>query len=260
MTYIVILIISFSAALLGTICGIGGGVVLKPLMDAMSGLEIAEINFLSGCTVLCMSSYSVLKEKVSRRSVIDQKITPFLGIGAAVGGLLGKQIFQIMWYKMGDTGKLRIIQAVLLMVITAATLAYTFQEKHCRTYRMNGKGTAVFIGGVLGVFSAFLGIGGGPMNLVVLYTFYSMSPKAAASNSLYIIMLSQLASILWTAGTKELPNVSPVLLMGMSACGITGGMAGRKIQKKIEDNTVNKLFRLFLVIILGICVYNISSH
>ncbi len=98
------------------------------------------------------------------------------------------------------------------------------------------------------------------MNLVVLYTFYSMSPKAAASNSLYIIMLSQLASILWTAGTKELPNVSPVLLIGMSACGITGGMAGRKIQKKIEDNTVNKLFRLFLVIILGICVYNISSH
>ncbi len=159
MTYIVILIISFSAALLGTICGIGGGVVLKPLMDAMSGLGIAEINFLSGCTVLCMSSYSVLKEKVSRRSVIDQKVTPFLGIGSAVGGLLGKQIFQIMWYKMGDTGKLRIIQAVLLMVITAATLAYTFQEKNCRTYRMNGKGTAAFIGGVLGVFSAFLGIG-----------------------------------------------------------------------------------------------------
>lgn len=255
--YVIILIISFLATLLGTICGIGGGVVLKPLLDALSGLEIAEINFLSGCTVLCMSSYSVLKERMSNESIIDKKRTPFLGIGAAVGGLLGKQIFQVMRYGMGDTEKLHVIQAVILMVITAATLVYTFQEERCPAYTMNGKGTAVMIGGGLGLISAFLGIGGGPMNLVVLYIFYSMPPKAAASNSLYIIMISQLASLLWTAGTGEIPNVSPGLLVGMSVCGITGGMAGKKIQKRIEDDMVNKLFRLFLVIILGICIYNI---
>ncbi|MEI3183290.1 MAG: sulfite exporter TauE/SafE family protein [Lachnospiraceae bacterium] len=38
--------------------------------------------------------------------------------------------------------------------------------------------------------SSFLGIGGGPINLVVLLYFFSMDTKAAAQNSLYIILFS----------------------------------------------------------------------
>ena len=42
----------------------------------------------------------------------------------------------------------------------------------------------------LGILSSFLGIGGGPINLVVLFFFFSMDTKTAAQNSLYTILFS----------------------------------------------------------------------
>ena len=53
----------------------------------------------------------------------------------------------------------------------------------------------VAVGLTLGIMSSFLGIGGGPINLVVLYFFFSMETKVAAQNSLYIILIFQITGI-----------------------------------------------------------------
>lgn len=42
---------------------------------------------------------------------------------------------------------------------------------------------ASIAGSVLGIFSSFLGIGGGPINLMILSFFFSMDTKTAAFNS-----------------------------------------------------------------------------
>ena len=51
------LIVSFSASVVGAICGIGGGVIIKPVLDLLHMETVAAIQFLSGCTVLSMSAY-----------------------------------------------------------------------------------------------------------------------------------------------------------------------------------------------------------
>ena len=53
--YVIFLAVSFGASVVGAICGIGGGVLIKPLLDAFGVLSVASISFLSGCTVLSMS-------------------------------------------------------------------------------------------------------------------------------------------------------------------------------------------------------------
>ena len=37
--YILFFIISFSASIIGAICGIGGGIIIKPVMDAFGVLR-----------------------------------------------------------------------------------------------------------------------------------------------------------------------------------------------------------------------------
>ncbi len=59
--YIIFFIISFGACIVGAICGIGGGVIIKPVLDAFGVLSVSAISFLSGCTVLAMTCYSVGK-------------------------------------------------------------------------------------------------------------------------------------------------------------------------------------------------------
>ena len=96
MVYLIFLIVSFGASIAGAICGIGGGVIIKPALDAVGVLDVATISFLSGCTVLTMSCYSVYKAKRSGESLIDMKIGTPLAIGAAVGGVVGKWMFQMV--------------------------------------------------------------------------------------------------------------------------------------------------------------------
>ena len=53
--YLLVLAISFFACTVGAICGIGGGIIIKPVLDATGVADVATINFLSGCTVLAMT-------------------------------------------------------------------------------------------------------------------------------------------------------------------------------------------------------------
>lgn len=114
----------------------------------------------------------------------------------------------------------------------------------------------VIIGLVLGLMSSFLGIGGGPINLVVLFYFFSMETKTAAQNSLYIILFSQITSLLTTLITHSVPEFTLPALVLMIAGGIGGGIAGRTLNKRMSSRAVDKLFLVLMGIIILISIYN----
>ena len=115
------------------------------------------------------------------------------------------------------------------------------------------------VGLLLGIMSSFLGIGGGPINLVVLFYLFSMSTKEAVITSLYIIFISQIASLGTSVVTKTIPQFPIGVLVVMVGGGILGGVAGRIINKKIEDKTVDRLFIGLMAVMIAINVYNIFS-
>lgn len=112
------------------------------------------------------------------------------------------------------------------------------------------------MGGILGILSSFLGIGGGPINLVVLFYFFSMPTKVAAQNSLYIILFSQITSLGNSVVTATIPEFSVFLLLLMAGGGILGGFCGRNINKRIDSHKVDILFMVLMVMIIGINIYN----
>lgn len=80
-------IVSLLASIAGAICGIGGGVVIKPTLDMFHLASVSTISFLSGCTVLSMSCYSVVKGMLAHDSQVDVKTGTPLAIGAAQNSL-----------------------------------------------------------------------------------------------------------------------------------------------------------------------------
>lgn len=257
---IIFFVISFLASIIGAICGIGGGVIIKPVLDAFGSLGISTINFLSCCTVLSMTCYSVIMSKLKHETLIDMSISTFLGLGAAVGGMIGKNLFQYIKDMYENVNMVGVIQSIILFVITLGTLIYIINKNHIHTYQTKNKISCVLIGLFLGAMSSFLGIGGGPINLVVLYFFFSMSTKVAAQNSLYIILISQLFSLAASIVTKTIPDFSYSLLVGMMISGILGGIVGRMINKKIATQIVDKLFIGLMGIIIVICLYNTYQY
>ena len=255
--YLIVLMICFGASVAGAICGIGGGVIIKPVLDAFGIMSVSAISFLSGCTVLSMTTYSVIKSKMSGVSRIDQKIGFPLAIGAAVGGIVGKNLFQIIKSMSSDPNRVGAVQAACLLLVTLGTLIYTIKKEQVKTYYVRNALVCIVIGMILGIMSSFLGIGGGPINLVVLFFFFSMDTKTAAENSLYIIFFSQLASLIVSLATRTVPDIAIGMLVLMVCGGISGGAVGRKVNKKIDEKTVDKLFMGLMVVIIMINVYNI---
>lgn len=255
--YLLFWMISFGASIAGAVCGIGGGVIIKPVLDAFGVLSVSTISFLSGCTVLAMTCYSVLKSKMSGESLIEMRTGTPLAVGAAIGGAVGKSMFQALSGMFADKDMVGAVQAACLLVITLGTLVYTLKKDRIQTMKVRNLAACVLIGLVLGIFSSFLGIGGGPINLVVLFFFFSMDTKTAAQNSLYIILFSQITSVLSSLATRSVPEFSVWLLALMVVGGILGGMSGRIINKKIDSAVVDKLFIVLMAVIIGINLYNI---
>jgi hypothetical protein len=187
---------------------------------------------------------------------VDARVGTPLAIGAAVGGVAGKQLFDLVKAMFANPNTVGAVQAVCLALITVGTLVYTIFKSRVKTRRVTNRAVCVGIGLALGLMSSFLGIGGGPINLVVLFYFFSMPTKTAAQNSLYIILFSQLASLLTTLITRSVPEFAWSALIFMVCGGIGGGIAGRAVNKKIDDKAVDKLFMGLMAVIICISIYN----
>ena len=148
------------------------------------------------------------------------------------------------------------VQAIVLGIMVLGTLAYVLCKDRIRTRNVSGYIVPVLIGLFLGICSSFLGIGGGPMNLAVLYYFFSMTTKQAAVNSILIILLSQTASLIMTIATGTVPEFAWGNLLAMVGAGALGGFISARLHKKLSAELTDKLFVGLLIVIFFICVYN----
>lgn len=259
MTYVFYSLICLLATTLGAISGIGGGVIIKPVLDATATLSVSQISFLSGCSVLAMSLVSLLSSRGGDAKIDKIRTTP-LAVGSAVGGVLGKLLFDVIKKTAGNDGIVGTAQSIIMILLTAGVLLYVLNKKRIKTNNVNSMPVCVCIGLVLGVLSSFLGIGGGPINLAVLYFFFSMNTKTAALNSLYMILFAQTASLIYSFISASVPEIDYLTLAVMIVSGIVGGFVGRKINKKMSSRAVDILFCCMLIAIVATSIFNLVKY
>ena len=140
----------FGASIAGAICGIGGGVIVKPTLDLFGWDSVSTISFLSGCMVLAMSCYSVGRSMLAGEKTVNAKTITPLALGAAVGGVIGKQMFGYIKALFEDPDRVGGIQAVCLMLITVGTLFYTIFKRKITPHEVTNMVAYVVIGLLLG--------------------------------------------------------------------------------------------------------------
>ena len=242
-------LICLAATTAGGISGVGGGVIIKPVLDAVSGMGVATVSFLSGCTVLAMTITSMVRSRGGSVKVEKRRGT-LLAVGAAVGGILGKELFELVRASGGVT--VDIAQQVMMILLTVGVFIYTLKRDGIRTRDVQNAAACVLIG-----LSAFLGIGGGPINLAILSFCFSMDSKTAALNSLYIILFSQAASFINTLVRGTVPEFDWLVLLAMCVGGVLGGIFGRSISAKLTNKGVDRLFLVIMAVITVISCYNL---
>lgn len=242
------------ASTAGAISGIGGGVIIKPVLEVFPGYGVEVISFLSGCAVLSMALVSLLREG-KRDGRFEFRKGTFLAAGSVVGGIAGKLAFDAL-----GGGRLGLVQAAVLCLMMAGLLVYQGVKKRLHPKDLRNGGICVLLGGMMGLFSAFLGIGGGSFNLVVLTYFFGMDDKKAAAHSIYVILFSQAASLALTLAFGNVPEYPWPLLTAVICGGVGGGLFGSALRRRMSHRSIGRLYTALLVFVLLVSMRNLVAY
>lgn len=88
-------LIAIGATTVGSLTGMGGGVIIKPLMDVLHGFDVQTIGVLSSLTVFSMSVVSIGKQMLARTKIPFGTAIP-LALGSVMGGLAGEKLLQVI--------------------------------------------------------------------------------------------------------------------------------------------------------------------
>lgn len=137
MTWVIFIVVCFLASTVGCICGIGGGVIIKPVLDAFGLYTASTISFVSGCIVLSMTGYSVIKAAIAQEKNIEKGVSTYLGLGAAIGGIVGKLMLDGIKAATANDALVGSVQSVVLLVVTLGTLIYLLLERRIPTHHVH---------------------------------------------------------------------------------------------------------------------------
>lgn len=251
------LLITTLSTLVGALTGLGGGVFIKPLLDALSPLDPATVGILSSFCVLTMSILAIarfLRQKIP----IGGKLVLQLSLAATFGGMGGKALTQAAAIHFGPDG-LRLLQNFFLATLMAMVLLYMLRYRKTVAYNLQNTGMVLLVGLLLGLLSSFLGIGGGPINVAALCLLFAMDVKGAAVHSIAIIFFSQSAKLLTTALGEGFGAYDLTLLLWMLPGAIAGGLLGAALHRHLPENTLLALYNAALLFIIALSSWNILT-
>ena len=108
---------------LGAIAGLGGGVIIKPLLDLIGVHDATSIGIYSSVAVFTMCIISLAKQARSGFS-FDGKVIVAISAGSLLGGILGETIFATATASL-DNHAVKAVQAGLLALTLVLILLYT---------------------------------------------------------------------------------------------------------------------------------------
>ncbi|MGL4106959.1 sulfite exporter TauE/SafE family protein [Clostridium sp. LP20] len=251
------LLIALMATTLGSMAGLGGGVIIKPILDFLGDYSLSTISVLSSFTVFSMAIVSIFKQ-IRYKFKIELRKTILIGIGSILGGLIGENLINFIMALI-DPVIVTMIQNLVLALHLILIYIYMNNKNKFKSYHVENFFGCISIGLLLGAIASFLSIGGGPINVCILTIFFSMNTKEAAVNSIVTILFSQGSKLLTIATSTGFSSFDLRILPFMIVGGILGGLIGSNFNKLVSEKYILKVFNMVVISLILLNSYNVIS-
>ncbi len=259
--FLIILTCGFIAGLLGGLLGLGGAVILTPLITTI--FEDLPIQYAAGISLVSALATSIMSgTKYVRIKLPNVRVVIFLSssstTGAIIGSLLALHIIRtgynwVLYVVFSFVMVIAMILVIKQRTKTSASAIYSGQRSidhvmmedsyfdatlnvyvNYTVYRRNLiKAWLIMLFG--GLMSGLLGIGGGPINILALYwaALLPFKVSLATSNLLVGITAATSGSLYWIFG-----YIQPFMAVA-SVLGITpGAYIASKLLPRIRSSTI----------------------
>jgi len=250
LVYFIVIII---ANTVGAISGMGGGIIIKPVLDAINYHSVVEISFFSSVAVFSMVITSTVKQLANGVNV-RLKLALTISVGSIIGGLLGNALFEQLILFFPDGYVVQLVQIVLTILSLIFVLMFTKEEM--KTYTWKKQYGYFLIGVFLGGLATLLGIGGGPINVTLLMIVFSFPIKEATTYSIITIFFSQLSRLVAIGFSKGYIAFDLSMLYWIIPAALFGGFLGGKLSNTLSDSVVMKIFKRVVITVIFLNVWN----
>ncbi|HZP17347.1 MAG TPA: sulfite exporter TauE/SafE family protein [Terriglobales bacterium] len=241
------IVIGFAVGTLIGLTGLGGGVLLLPLL--IFGLRVpaivavgsdAAFNFL---TKIPSSAVHLSKGTVRRKVVVA------MAVGSIPGSIMGVRFLQHLRlvYGAGVNDFIKAAIGVLLIIVSTMLLLQRRIEEQVANRPPTAKSFAgmAVIGVVAGFLVGLTSVGSGSIIMMLLLLFYSYPPKVMVGTDIvHAVVLTGVTSMLHF----RLGNVDPALVGCLLIGSVPGGLIGSYLSTRVP---VLWLRRILCVILLG---------
>ena len=217
------------------IAGLGSAVALVPTLNIIGlSFDIARVSglFVNSISTITTSILNLKKQ------LFDMKFVAPLVISSVVFAFIGARVSLMV-----DVEVVKLIFGITLLIIASMILFWKKPQNH---KLQDSKLVLIFAGSIGGLFSGFLGIGGGSIISPILLIFgYDM--KRIAIGISFVIPFSSIVAFGSYASVIELDYI---LLAVVGVAALIGGMIGNYLLHfKISAQNIKKILAVALYII-----------
>ena len=240
MTTILLVLLGFCAGLLGALTGIGGGVLLTPILILHFGIPVRQA---IGTSLVAVITTSAASSSVHlQRHTTDIRLGMTLELATSLGAA-------VMAYLVGyfNRGALEGLFAAFLLYSSIMILSKggKVKDDENSTPALNGEvvipeyepqryplGLSASL--VAGALSGLLGIGGGPIKVPVMFIFMNVPLMVATATSNFMIGVTAAASaiVYYRRGDIQ-PQIAAPLAVGVFIGSLLGARLAPRIHTKI---------------------------
>lgn len=226
------------SGILAGLLGIGGGVILVPLLVTLGYAPIQAVAT-SSLAILITSISGSLQNL--RMGYFDWKRVLFLGLPAAITAQLGAYLAgKILPYIL-----LALFGVLLLTNIYLVQLRkrLTTQGTVTNAPRINPTLSKLFTGSTAGILAGLFGVGGGVIMVPLQMLLLGEPIKVAIQTSLGVIVITAVSACIGHAIEGNVLFI-PGLLLGGG--GLLGAQISTRVLPRLSDRVVSLIFTIFL--------------
>ncbi|MFY4775555.1 sulfite exporter TauE/SafE family protein [Metabacillus sp. RGM 3146] len=263
MEWILLILIGFLAGTIGSLVGLGGGIIIVPallFLSAGTGLLSGINPHIAVGTSLIVIIFTGLSSTLTymKKKIVDYKSGLIFFIGSGPGSILGawvNKIFNLASFSLWFGIFMIFVSIVLILKDKIKPLDQSGKKGFTRTFTdVKGMVYTYSFQPVLGILIAFLagffgglfGIGGGSLMVPVMIIFFLFPPHVAVATSMLIIFLSSITSSITHV---FFGNVNWLYALVLIPGAWYGGKAGALLNMRLESKTIVNLLRIVLIIV-----------
>ena len=226
------ILIGFVVGTLIGLTGLGGGVLLLPLL--IFGLKVPPIVAVGSDALFNFVTKIGSGWMHLRRGTVRRKVVLALAVGSIPGSILGVSFLKHLRdvYGSGVNNFITSAVGILLLCIPTLLLFQTHIEDRIvnRPPTMKSFVGMSFIGLLAGFLVGMTSVGSGSIIMMLLLLFYSFPPKVMVGTDIvHAVALTGVTSLLhWRMG-----NINPSLVAALLIGSIPGGLLGSQLSTRV---------------------------